>query len=296
MVASMSRTITLTLILMLLASGISLISLVSAQSNYALYAPQFTVTYMDNSYDVKPVYGVDQYTGETMVKTSGYHVQNASVVVKIKNQPFNSYFINESQVSLHYRISVKGHFGDHWQDYTYYFLHYGEYTTKNYIESVNNEDNTIVIFGLSSNNGSGSINGPCISEVDIGGKIDFKVQAYTAYFTQVKNAIQVPGWNPNSDVENVVSTSGWSNTQTITLGCKSVTVSEATPSPSALPSTADPTQLVLSTQNPSATPIQPSTKSDVLLAFTWERFALAIACIGIAVLAAAIVLSRRRRL
>lgn len=31
--------------------------------------PEFTVKYVDNSYDVPPTYGIDQYTGEKSLQT-----------------------------------------------------------------------------------------------------------------------------------------------------------------------------------------------------------------------------------
>ncbi|HSV50271.1 MAG TPA: hypothetical protein VLH35_08130 [Candidatus Acidoferrales bacterium] len=36
--------------------------------------PEFTVNYIDESYDVTTTYEVDQFTGQTVVKQNGYHV------------------------------------------------------------------------------------------------------------------------------------------------------------------------------------------------------------------------------
>lgn len=278
------------LILVLAASSLVLCSTVSAQSNSVLAAPQFTVTYVDKSYDVEPIYGIDQYTGQTVVKTKGYHVQNASVVVKIKNQPFSSYDVNNSQVDLFYKISVKGHYGNYWQEYTHYFVQSGEYSTEVYYRSVDNEEYTVAMFGFTSNNGSSSFNGHNL-DVDAG-EVDFRVQAYSAYFTREKVSMVIPGWREYNYVINIVSTSGWSDTQTLTIGSGEVTVTE-TPTPS--PTTSAPIITAEPTFNPTATPTQGNTQTGIALPLSLEQVVLLVMAVVIVALAAALVVSRKRR-
>ena len=53
--------------------------------------PEFTLKYVDHSYDVPPTYSTDPYTGKTVMTQAGYHVENKSIEVTIKNQPFTNY-------------------------------------------------------------------------------------------------------------------------------------------------------------------------------------------------------------
>jgi hypothetical protein len=53
--------------------------------------PEFTLRYIDLSYDVPPTYGIDQFTGKNVITQEGYHVDNQSIAFKIKNHPFTSY-------------------------------------------------------------------------------------------------------------------------------------------------------------------------------------------------------------
>ena len=86
----------LALILLTAMSSLSLIMVkpANAQSTLKPYVPEFTLKYLDNSYDVPPTYGTDPYTGNNVTTQAGYHVQNESVEVIIKNQPFTSYVYN----------------------------------------------------------------------------------------------------------------------------------------------------------------------------------------------------------
>ena len=52
--------------------------------------PEFTVKAVSHPYDVPTTYSTDPYTGETITH-EGYHVENKSIEVWIKNQPFTPY-------------------------------------------------------------------------------------------------------------------------------------------------------------------------------------------------------------
>ena len=93
-----------------------------AQSITKPSVPNFTVTYVDNSYYMEPVYGVDQYSGETIQTGGGYTVQNKSFELKIKNLPFTPYAVKDAdgadrQVGISYEIRYKGHYGENWKFY-----------------------------------------------------------------------------------------------------------------------------------------------------------------------------------
>ena len=73
--------------------------------------PQFKVKYVDNSYDVLPTYGIDPYTGQTIITGSGSQVDNRTIEVTIKNPPFTPYTdSNNLPIQLYHDVRSKGHF------------------------------------------------------------------------------------------------------------------------------------------------------------------------------------------
>jgi len=48
-----------------------MVTTVYAQSIPKPSAPEFTVKYVDNSYDLPPTYGIDEYTGQNVTKDQG---------------------------------------------------------------------------------------------------------------------------------------------------------------------------------------------------------------------------------
>jgi hypothetical protein len=74
--------------------------------------PEFTLRYVDHSYDVPPktTYTTDPYTNETTTTTiPGYHVDNKTVEAVIKNNLGAS----------HYNFRYKGHFAEEWSYYPF---------------------------------------------------------------------------------------------------------------------------------------------------------------------------------
>jgi hypothetical protein len=77
--------------------------------------PEFTVTYVDYSYDVPPTYEIDQFTGQKVIQQEGEHVDNRSAVFAIRNQPFATYVDSgNNSIGLYYNFRYKGHFGSDW--------------------------------------------------------------------------------------------------------------------------------------------------------------------------------------
>jgi hypothetical protein len=96
--------------------------------------PEFSVRILAHPYDVPPktTTTIDQYTGkETTTTQPGYHVENKSIEIKIKNQPFTPYnlttytrynhetgesysYESTHTINLYYNVGVKGHFGNDW--------------------------------------------------------------------------------------------------------------------------------------------------------------------------------------
>jgi hypothetical protein len=154
--------------------------------------PEFTAVYADHSYDVPPSYGIDPYTGKTIVTAGGYHVDNRTIDVTIKNQPFTPYLNGNNTVNLFYNIRSKGHFED-WNtansgsfDQSQIPVSPGDYTTVSFFMQYSN--------------------------ISPGGQIDFQVQAVSSYILNTYNGGCLTGSQTIT-----VAQSAWSNTQTVTI-------------------------------------------------------------------------------
>jgi len=171
--------------------------------------PEFTVKLVAHPYDVPTTYSTDPYTGETITH-AGYHVENKSIEVSIKNQPFTPYTdMDGKSINLYYNVRVKGHFEENW---TELFSASGEYPSAgSYPKQDYGSQYTIVFY-------------PRI--VPSNGQMDFQVEALVGYYTQV-----YLGNTPAYYDVFTGETSDWSNTQTITIG-ESQT---PTPSPAITP-------------------------------------------------------------
>ena len=99
------------IILIIAISSLIIVESASAQTIPKPSVPEFTLKYVDNSYDVAPktTSSTDPYTGKvTSTTIQGYHVQNRSVEIIIKNQQFTSYLNeNGSRVYLLMTLNLK---------------------------------------------------------------------------------------------------------------------------------------------------------------------------------------------
>lgn len=163
--------------------------------------PEFTLTYLDNSYDVQSTTTstIDPYTGKVITSTvPGYHVKNTSLQIIITNQPFTSYKDeNDSNINLYYDVRSKGHFEENWYN--------ANPSLDSYYLFNSNSPTTII---------SKSIN------LSADSQIDYQVRALVGKFVRVYGT-PVPGFGgvvPYHDVFiGVGEASDWSNTQTITI-------------------------------------------------------------------------------
>jgi hypothetical protein len=254
----MSRTTTTALIAILIASSITIIQLTSAAS--APSVPEFTVKQVDRSYDVPTTYSTNQYTGET-ITNPGYHVQNRTIDVIIKNQPFSPSTVEGNTTGLFYNVQAKGSFED-WSNSLYSDSH------NKYAFAASTSGYTIVTIIMGSDGWYPSD----------GSQVDIRAQAVTGYSYYVWSLGGGP--IPIGTQFRLLAASDWSNTQTITIGSGNATTSQPTMQP---------------TQNPAETPIQPSTQPDVMSGLTWKDAVIVVACAVIVALAVALVLSRKRR-
>ncbi|MCL2134670.1 MAG: hypothetical protein FWH37_03830 [Candidatus Bathyarchaeota archaeon] len=116
---SKHNVLTLTFTILLLSTLFVLsIKPTNAQAISKPSVPQFTLKLVDNSYDVPSLTTttIDQYTGQESTYTRpGYHVENRTIEIKIRNQPFTpSTAENGQKRELLYNVRVKGHFGEEW--------------------------------------------------------------------------------------------------------------------------------------------------------------------------------------
>jgi hypothetical protein len=259
----MSKCAALLLIAILTVSSLGLVNLALAFITTPS-VPEFTLKFVDHSYDVPPTYGIDQYTGKTVITQSGHHQENTSIEVTIKNQPFTPYTDASGHfISLYYNFTFKGHYGDKWS--TYRDPHYWAYV------NASHSDYTVTSFPLESYE---------FSDVSAGGQVDFRVEALIGY--QTTTIVPTPR-GPGYTYEFTGETSGWSNTQTIAVGTSS---SSSSPSPSPSPS-----------QNSTTSPDQSNTQTTTQTGLNGVEIAILTALIIIIVLLIAIVwlaLKKRR--
>jgi len=211
----MSKRPALLIIAILALSSLIMVESAFAQSITKPSVPEFTVKAVEHPYDVPTTYSTDPYTGETITH-EGRHVENKSIEIWIKNQPFTPYDDAEGhEVNLYYNVRVKGHFEEDWS------------TPKTYSESESAEripqsNSEYTVLSL-------------VNYYNPKAQVDYQVEAivghfYTAYYPP-GHSIQFPYTEFQVD-----ETSGWSSTQTLTFS-ESQT---PTPSPETTPTPTPP--------------------------------------------------------
>lgn len=245
------------LLLIFLAAASTLPLIPTATATAKPSTPQFTARYVDYSYDVPPVYGIDEFTGQTVVKSEGSHINNQSLVFRIKNQLFTPY--NDSNgniISLYYNFRAKGHFGTQWQ----YFP---------YVEGGGGSGRYAVLFEIFYDPEIPASNGEYTeasaslyrffgeNKPVVGDQVDVQVQALIGYVN----------YEGGGYYGFIGQSSDWSSTQTLTISSIPTTIS---PSPSPINSaTASPNQ-------PTTTPTQPNADTGDLAGFDWEKVAIVV--------------------
>lgn len=158
----------------------------------------------DFSYDVPTTYSINPYTGENITHL-GYHVENKSRGMKIKNQPFEPYF-DESRnhvVYFYYHIRYKGSFTENWTE-LYYPDEYPKQDSGEY---------TVLIFLSESGRGIKTAS-KMISFPD-GGQVDFQVEALigavhrdaSTYWAPYVFSGEKSGWSETLSITVPLSTS-----------------------------------------------------------------------------------------
>jgi hypothetical protein len=196
--------------------------------------PEFSVRIVAYPYDApaKTTTTIDQYTGkETTTTQPGYHMENKSIEIIIKNPPFTPYTLtthtgynretgesytyeSSNTINLYYDIDVKGHYGTDWTSVG---------STPSYSESPQSNaqlDSEYTVITIKAN------------DYPNDAVLDFRVRALIGHY--------VPYWRSMivTRYDFYGQESDWSDTQTLTIGeSQTPTPSpETTPTPTASPS------------------------------------------------------------
>ena len=237
----LSKSLILLLLFILVIPSLSLVKPTNAQSIPKPSVPEFTVKYVDYSYDVPATYGIDQYTDQNITTQAGYHVDNRSIEFTIKNQPFTPY--NDSSghtIGLYYNFRYKGNYTNTW---TYYpenangqsVLHYSALGMEEEIYpptyQASNSDYTTILLRLIRL-------GPPVGSQEIpnGATLQFQLQALVGYFMANDYGYFILTGN----------SSDWSSTQTVTIGETSTSPNPTQSSTNTISPTPTPTVLELS--------------------------------------------------
>ncbi|NLB74842.1 MAG: hypothetical protein GX799_00020 [Crenarchaeota archaeon] len=253
--------------------------------------PEFTLQFVDNSYEVPPIFSTNPYTGESIITQDGYHVENKSIAITIKNQPFNNYRDSHgNNIMMYYDIRWKGYFEDKWRAFS---------SGNNYIVASSslmesdslvypNAPSTLLPYSLGENHDG---NTPLLGDITPGGQVDFQVQAFIGYYITIQG-IPDPLFHRTSEQYVFVGeSSSWSNTQTITIG---EPTNSNTPNPTLPITSLNPT----TTQMPIVPPIAPDTNSDSanLITLPLEAFVIIVVVVGaLAVVLSALLFRRHRK-
>lgn len=108
-------------ILILIILILTTIQSTSALSTPKPSAPEFILQYKDYSYDVAPKTSTttDPFTGkQTTTTINGYHEDNRTIILKIKNQPIPQ-TDEATSLGLYYYVRFKGHYENNENSWKY---------------------------------------------------------------------------------------------------------------------------------------------------------------------------------
>jgi hypothetical protein len=217
---TIGKTSALILTLIVAMSCLTLLTVkpVNAQTIPKPSVPEFSLKYVKASY-IK----VDQYTGASK------EVDNSTIEVTIKNQPFSPQFYTSANTntSLFYNIQVKGHYADNWTEV---------YNSYNYSYPLGTTVYTFYDYPVQSNSEYTTLSLP--ANYPANSKVDFRLQAIIANETEILIPNFLPDngqrYHPPSDytqevVWTTVFPSDWSNIETLNLADGSVSTTSSAP-------------------------------------------------------------------
>jgi hypothetical protein len=244
-----SRSLSMVLVCILVVSCANLLAVkpVEAQSIPKPSVPQFTVRYIDSSYDILPTYGIDQYTGENITVKNGEHIDNRTIEFTVKNQPFTTYTDSSGNyIGLYYNFRYKGHYGTEWSYYPFnpdwkssipyngYSWGTGDLSPK---LPASNSQYTIIALALA------------VLHIPNGSEVELQAQALIGHIDSEHS-----GLLSGSFYYFRGEKSDWSNTHTLNLADGSVSIAPTQP-PNPTPTiTHSPDQTTINEINPTITP------------------------------------------
>jgi hypothetical protein len=201
--------------------------------------PEFTVKYVDRSYDTQPTYSVDQYTGQKVVTEPSQHIDNRTIEITIQNQPFTPFTdISGNTINLLYSVRYKGSFGVEWVamfgERAAWAGVYDPYATWGYPTQDYSSQSTTIVFKLPWN--------------IVDGCMDIQVEALEGYTSKVANESVGGALWAVYEYPFFGEESGWSSTQTLNLANGSVTNSTPNPTVPVMPTTT-PTSTLMPTNS-----------------------------------------------
>jgi hypothetical protein len=217
-----NKSFSLLIVVILAVSSLSLIVVESANASISKPSvPEFTVKYVDRSYDTQPTYGTDQYTGKTVITKPSEHVDNRTVEITINNQPFTAFTDTSSgrDINLFYNVRYKGSFGQEW---TSMFGEraetagvYDPYGTYGFPMQGYSSQYTTIIYSLPWN--------------VVDGQMGIQVEALEGYTNRTVDPSREHIIWSVYEYTFYGEESGWSNTQTVTLSENSTSPTPTVP-------------------------------------------------------------------
>src|SRR3990172_3246038 len=234
----MKKYVVLYLIVSLAVSSLILVNHASASIPKPA-VPEFSLKSVENPYDVPPTITIDHYTGKTIITDFGRHVENKSIEIRIKNQPFTPFSINGSDVNLYYEVQIKGYYANDssWTPFTHTPHITPIQQGEQFFQS--NSDYTVI---------------SKLHDFPIGAKIDFQIRAIIGYTIIANYAFLL---SHPSEFHGEIG--DWSNTQTLTIGADAASnpttppnISGSTTAPETSPPTLKPDQTIEPATNETA--------------------------------------------
>jgi hypothetical protein len=218
----MSKRAALLLIITLTASSLITIESAFAQQIPKPSVPEFTLKLVGPPYYVNTTYSLDPSTGQ-IVANIGYTNPYSALEINVKNQPFTPFTDGSGNTySFYYNVRLKNHNSDDWVEAYHAWNYYPTQST--------DSDYTNVGFSIEGQMGIGVLAGT---------QTDIQVEAMIGYVHRAPN----PNYTNPLDMFPYVftgETSGWSETQTISIPAN--TPLSPTPTPSTSPSQPQQTQ------------------------------------------------------
>ncbi len=206
---SLNKSLALILILAMTISSLIIVKPASAQSIPKPSMPEFTLKYVDYSYDVPSTSSIDPFTGNNS-PINGYHVEGRTIELSIKNQPFTPTPMGPAPAAsteLMYNIRVKGHFGQGWTEIWHPSDPYPRQS-----------DSAYTVFNFSLSGLADNL------RFDVNSKVQIHFQAVAMNGVISKNITE----GPMGPLYFVGETSEWSNIETLSIPDGTVSSSTST--------------------------------------------------------------------